>query len=104
MSIRITEWRGPAVLRAVEKAVARAIDDTTEDAARLAEASAPRRTGQLQSEIVSERAVVKAGRITGRFGATKRRGFYGLFHERRRPFLRPAADVAFPRLRGRVTL
>jgi hypothetical protein len=103
MSTRI-RWNGAKVLAKVQDATAAAIDETTEDAARAAGASHwwRNRTGMLDSRIVSEKAERRAGRLVGKFGTTQGLGFYGLFLERRNPFLRPAADAVFPSLAARI--
>jgi hypothetical protein len=102
--IRITKWNADELVATIERRAHEAIDETTAEAAQAAKGMAPRRRGQLVSEIVSEPAQRQDGRIVGKFGSTKVRGFYGLFHERRRPFLRPAADATFPRLRERLKI
>jgi len=103
VSARVT-WRGPAILRAVQAATSAAIDETTEAAAQAAKASHSwaNRSGQLEGEIENESAMRVGQETVGKFGSTQRRGFYGLFHERRSPFLRPAADLIFPRLASRI--
>jgi hypothetical protein len=103
MSARVT-WRGKAITAAVVAASKAAIDETTEQAAEAARASHgwSNRTGQLEGEVVSEPAQRVGGETVGKFGSTMRRGFYGLFLERRTPFLRPAADQTFRTLAGRI--
>lgn len=100
MSVRL-EWRGQDVLRKLERATTAAIDDVTGRAAQDARSNHwwKSRTRRLAGEVENEPAK-RVGRlkVRGRFGTTKTRGFYGLFHERRTPFLRPAADRHFPRL------
>lgn len=100
----IRGWRGDKIVAKVEQAAREAIDETTAAAADAAQGSHwwQSRSGQLEDEIVNEPAKVKDGKITGRFGSTQRRGFYGLFHERKQPFLRPAADREFPKLAERI--
>lgn len=102
MAGRIVDWRAQQIVDALLDAAREAIDETTADAAQQAAQAAPRRTGRLAEETVSEPAVVEAGKARGKFGSTQRRGFYGLFLERRRPYLRPAADIAFPTLARRI--
>lgn len=98
----IRSWRGPQVAARVEAATKQAIDAITERAAEDAQANHwwQNRTGELESNIIAEPAERRAdGRVVGRFGTSLRReGFYGLFLERRQPFLRPAADRNFPAL------
>lgn len=93
------DWRGKQVAASVMRAAHEAVDEVTEEAAQDAAASAPRRKGQLASEVISEPAERHGNVIVGKFGSTKHRGFYGLILERRgRPFLRPAADRHFSNL------
>lgn len=98
------KWNGDEVVENVVNAAKDAIDETTEAAAKDAASSHwwSSRGGQLESEIVSEPAKVVDGKLTGKFGTTKVRGFYGLFLERRTPFLRPAADRVFSTLTERI--
>jgi hypothetical protein len=98
------DWRGTYVLESVRRATQAAVDDTTKDAAAVAKASHwwAARTGDLTGQIVNEPARRFGPKIRGRFGSTKTRGFYGLFLERRTPFLRPASDIVFRTLAGRI--
>lgn len=100
---RVT-WRGDAVKARVVAASQAAIDETTAEAARHAEGSHwwRGRSGQLGGEIKAEPSKRSGREVVGKFGSTMRRGFYGLFLERRTPFLRPAADQVFPRLAARI--
>lgn len=102
--MRAIVWNGEEVAREIAAATKAAIDETTAAAAEDAKTSHwwNSRKGQLQEEIVNEPAKVEGTRTTGRFGTTQRRGFYGLFFERRTPFLRPAADRLFPTLAERI--
>lgn len=103
----------PAYDRVVDRiqAVARDEVNATVDAARDDAAASHvwvNRTGQLEEELVSEHADPDAENPTARFGTTRRRGFYGYFHEAgtvremATPFLRPAADRQFPGLKDRI--
>lgn len=101
----LVDWRGPQVRARVLAATKAAIDECTESAARDAAGNHwwRNRSGDLQGNIVSEPAKIENGRLVGRFGTSLRReGFYGLFLERKTPFLRPAADREFPALARRV--
>lgn len=94
-------WNGQRVLAEVRRATLAGINETLDDAVQDAKSNHwwTSSSGQLEAEIVKEDACVElGGRIRGKFGTTKGRGFYGLFLERRTPFLRPAADRTFPRL------
>jgi hypothetical protein len=96
------DWKGPQIKARVERATLQAIDDCTEAAAKDAQTSHwwRNRSGDLQGNIIAETAkVMPNGHRRGRFGSSLRKGgFYGLFLERKRPFLRPAADREFPKL------
>ena len=100
MSRARIDWRGPQVAERVMEAAREAIDETT--AAAAAAVVAPRDRGILAENIISTPAVRKGARITGRFGASRYRAFWGLFQEYRRPFLRPAADLEFPKVVARL--
>lgn len=110
-------WYGDEVSAAVKLASRRAIDDTTRQAAGEARVEHwwrghPSKDGKpsnLESNTVSERGTsmyepAQAFRdgAAGRFGTTRRQGFYGYFLERRQPFLRPIGDRLFPRLPERL--
>ena len=100
----LESWHGDEIVARIERAAREAIDETTADAAEDAKGShwwAVGR-GQLGDEIKSEPARREGHEIVGKFGTTQRRGFYGLFLERRTPFLRPAADRVFPQLAQRI--
>lgn len=96
-------WLGDEVkARMVEKALA-AVSLTTKAAADEARQNHwwSSRTGNLEGNVISTPAVIEAGLVKSKFGATLRReGFYGLFLERRIPWLRPAADRVFPTLKA----
>lgn len=98
------DWNGDKLLAHVRSVVAAAIDDTVDEAAADARASHwwRNRTGQLEEELISEHCAPGAANPAGRFGTTQRRGFYGLFHEYKTPFLRPAADRVFPTLAEKI--
>lgn len=99
-------WNGAALAQRVRKATIEAVDETTEAAAQSARSShwwrARRGRRGLAGEIKTEAATVEDGKVVGAFGSTQRRGFHGLFHERRSPFLRPAADREFPGVSERI--
>lgn len=104
------EWNGDQLLERVTAAAREAVNETVDDARDDAAASHVwvNRTGQLEEEVVSEHADPADSNPTGRFGTTRRRGFYGLFHEEgtvrehATPFLRPAADRHFSTLAERI--
>lgn len=104
------DWNGDQLIAKIIEAARAAVDETVEAAANDARASHAwlNRTGQLEEEIVTEPADLEDPNPTASFGTTRGRGFYGLFHEEgtvhefARPFLRPAADRAFPTLAERI--
>lgn len=101
--MRIIEWHGPAISAKVRRASMAAIDEITGEAAEDAAGSHwwANRTTNLEAQIKNEDAQPTTRGAKGKFGST-RRGFYGLFHERRTPFLRPAGDRNFPKLAAAI--
>jgi hypothetical protein len=103
-------WRGDELIARVRNAARAAVNETVDEAAEDARVSHEwqNRTLQLEEEIVSEHADPADPNPTASFGTTRRRGFYGLFHEEgtvhefERPFLRPAADRHFYSLAHRI--
>lgn len=104
------DWNGDKLIAQVRTAAREAVDATVDAARDDAAASHVwvNRTDQLQEEIVSQHADPAAPNPTASFGTTRRRGFYGLFHEEgtvkefARPFLRPAADRHFGELAAKI--
>lgn len=104
------DWNGDALIAQLEQASREAVDEVVDEAADDARSSHvwANRTMQLEEEIVSEYAAIDDPNPTAKFGTTRRRGFYGLFHEDgtthefARPFLRPAADRLFPSLAEKI--
>lgn len=104
------EWYADVLLKRVRRASRLAVNDVVDAARDDAKASHEwvNRSGQLEEEIISEHATARQRNPTGRFGTTRRRGFYGLFHEEgtihehARPFLRPAADRHFRDLADKI--
>lgn len=104
------DWRGAALVERVRAAATAGVNETVDAAADDARVSHEwlDRTGQLEEEIVTEHADNREANPRASFGTTRRRGFYGLFHEEgtehefARPFLRPAGDRNFPTLAERI--
>lgn len=110
------EWLGKELKSKIEAAEKAALDATTEAAAKRAEENHwwRNRTGNLEANIESVPATMNdAGQLEGKFGVTGpssptwiekegKSGFYGLFLERRTPFLLPAYDEEFPELPRRI--
>lgn len=102
-------WRGAEISLAVRERAKIAIDETTELTAQEIVKDrwweSHRATG-LVSEVVTEPARIRGPVVSGKVGTTRVRGFFGLFLERQRPFIRPAGDKVFPtlplRLRGKL--
>lgn len=117
------EWNGDALIARVEQAARDGVNDTVDAARDDAEATHPwkddprprrlRKDGplvdpKLELQIRSEHAAAGEANPTARFGYTRRKGFYGLFHEESTthehefPTIRPAADRQFPTLSERI--
>lgn len=99
-------WRGKAIAASIEARAVHAINETTEEAAGLMQQNhwwSRRSDNNLERQVVTEPAGYdQDGRISGKVGATKQKGFYGLFLEREQPWIRPAGDEAFPHLADRL--
>jgi hypothetical protein len=105
MAVMKLDWKGDDLKRKLDRIVPEAIDETTQEAAEHAQRShwwQKRRARGLESEIVTQSARRIGGVWTGAFGATAGAGFYGLFLERKSPFLRPAADATFHNVITRI--
>lgn len=101
----LKSWHGDEITLNTIAATAEAINDTTEAAVSAAKQSHwwKNQGHHLENQITSSPAEVgQQGQIVGKFGTTRRRGFYGLFLERKHMFLRPAADATFPSLPSRI--
>jgi hypothetical protein len=98
------EWHGAAIGARVVAAELAAVDETTKASADEARGDHwwTARGGPLERETISEPARPVAGGVVGKFGTTRKRGFYGLFLELQQPFLRPIADRVFPSLAERL--
>jgi len=103
-TFRITKWYGDQILAKVQRASQAGIDDVLAESVADAEANHwwQSRQGTLAANIEREPAERVGRVIRGRFGTTSRQAFYGLFLERKMPFLRPAADRTFPRLASAI--
>lgn len=105
-SLKVNADRAVARVRDVAREEVNATVDAARDDA-LASHVWANRTGQLEEELVSEHADDDRS-PSASFGTTRRRGFYGLFHETgtvrefATPFLRPAADRHFHSLKDRI--
>lgn len=113
MSRATLDWFGDQLVAKVEADCRAAVNDTVDAARDDAKATHtwkpdPRTRTDLETQIVSEHCDPADANPTGSFGYTRRRGFYGLFHEESTvhehmyPALRPAADRHFPTLLARL--
>lgn len=98
-------WLGERIEARMAAAAKVAIDEVTKAAAEDAAANHwwANRSGDLAANTFAAPAVIEGPRVVGKFGSSMRReGFYGLFLERRTPWLRPAADRHFRKLPARI--
>lgn len=99
-------WLGDAVQKRVEQAAKRAIDRTTEDAAKYARDNHPgwvSRTGTAEGSIGTNRARLQKGRIIGNVTGGAGDAFHLLILEvKNGSALRNAADVVFPAVKPRL--
>lgn len=97
------KWLGDLIAAEAIEAAKIAIDEITHAAAEDAQQTHwwNNRTGDLERNTFAEPAeLTPEGTVRGRFGSSLRReGFYGLFLERKEPWLRPAADRHFKNLK-----
>lgn len=104
-------WYGDRWRRAIERACADAIDQTTSEAVREAKPRTPVRTTTLQGSIQMRPARRRGSAIVGQWGSFDVN--YALWvevghHTRNgrlvpgRYMLRQAADIAYPKLRDRI--
>jgi hypothetical protein len=103
-TFKITKWYGDQIVQKVQRASQAGIDDVLAESVADAEANHwwQSRSGTLEANTMREPAE-RVGRVVrGSFGVSARQAFYGLFLERRMPFLRPAADRTFPRLASAI--
>lgn len=100
------KWRGPAIATAVMQATRRAVDQTMAEAVNIAKPLAPFKTGQLRGSIKFIPSQITGLHVKGRWGSFG--VHYAVFQEfgtiyiAAHPFLRPAADQAYPKLRQRI--
>ncbi len=109
-----TQWNGDIIVAHVEKELVAATNETLEATAEDMRTNhwwrAHRNGGRsgLEGQVRVQAARVVGDRIIGSVGATysgqkgRFSGFYGLFLERRIPWIRPAADRNFPTFLARA--
>ena len=100
----LSEWNGVEIARRVVAAQLAAVDEATAAAAEEGKKDHwwTDRSGNLERETISEPAQIVPGGVAGKFGTTRKQGFYGLFLEIEHPFLRPIGDRVFPTLQERL--
>lgn len=114
------DWQGQRLLENMRAAARRSVNELVDEARDDAKATHEpmwentptkwsKEGGQLEEEIISRHADPDTQRPygpnpVGAFGFARRRGFYGLFHEKgtvheyEKPVLRPTADRVFDTL------
>lgn len=104
------EWNGDQLIEDVERAARHAINETLQEVDDIATTAHWWRpwTGYGERHIETRPAIVEGDRVVGTVGTTYsghkgvRSFFYALFLEIKHPWLRPAGDVAFPKLADRI--
>lgn len=101
------DWNGAAVKRAVEKAARLAIDETTASCVEPAKDRVRVKTRILQGSIQFRPAQKDGNKIVGLWGSFDVN--YALWqeiitftHVGHQPYLRPAAEIEYPKLAARV--
>ncbi len=103
MSLR---WKGKEVADRVVRATMEAVDDTTAAAVRHAKRRVPVKTATLQGSIEARPAQFRRNIVSAFWGSFE--ALYAIFVETgtsrmaAQPYLRPAADREYRRLRGRI--
>lgn len=107
MSVKIVEWHGDKILKRLEEAQRLGIDTTTAAAVTPAKKFVRVKTRILQGSIQTRQAVKEGKQWVGRWGSFDVN--YALWQEIKtfsqaghRPYLRPAAEIEYPKLAGRI--
>jgi hypothetical protein len=100
------DWRGEQILARAAEASRAAIDETTAACVPLGQARVHVLTGLLRSRIASVPAEVRGDEVVGAYGVPDDPG-YALPQEllpgpQGKPYIRPAADIEYPQLAGRI--
>jgi hypothetical protein len=105
-TVKLT-WHGDAIKKRLDDAQRLGIDTTTAAAVTPAKQFVRVKTRILQGSIQSRQAVKEGGRWVGRWGSFNVN--YALWQEIKafshagyRPYLRPAAEIEYPKLAGRI--
>jgi hypothetical protein len=106
VSVRLT-WYGDALKKRLDEAQRLGIDITTHAAVTPAKQFVRIKTRILQGSIQARPAAKEGGRWVGRWGSFDVN--YALWQEIKtfsqaghRPYLRPAAEIEYPKLAGRI--
>lgn len=99
------EWRGQQVKDKIIKATKKGIDSVLDDSVRLAKNLVHTRFFFLQGSIQMRPAKQIGDQIFGRFGSWSMD--YAIYQELEKfkgskPYLRPSADIYFPKLKKRI--
>ena len=98
-------WNGDQVLKQFMDDAVAAVDEATEEGAQLAQADAPRDTGDLADSMQNEPAKRDGDDVVGRFGADQA-VFYAAaveaLHPTKAGFIRRAGDRAAAKLPERI--
>lgn len=103
---RLTSWRGDEIVRDVNRASVRAIDQTLAKCVIIAKGKVRVKTATLQGSIRFEPAVSFGQGARGSWGSFDVN--YALWQEigtsvmSAQPYLRPAADAEYPQLKHRI--
>lgn len=104
----VLRWRGAEVYERAKHATKQGINETLADCVNDAKDTHPwsNRTGTLEGSLQMRPAVDEGSRVVGTWGSfTVRYAIYlelGTRHMHAMPYLRPAADRNYPKLKGRI--
>lgn len=105
MALGKVTWLGDRLIAKAVEVTKKAADETLQASVDDAKAHHwwANRTGDLEANTISTPAHFEGNVVKGKFGSSMRaEGFYGLFLERKTPWLRPAADRHFPEFKLRL--
>jgi HK97 gp10 family phage protein len=98
-------WRGDEVVRNVESAARKAVEETNKAKVNAAQGRAAVRSGEMRAGIRNIGIEVSGSLIRGTWGGTARHSIFvelGTVHMRAQPFLRPTDDAENQKLAGRI--
>jgi hypothetical protein len=97
------DWKGKETHDRVVRAVQQAVDDTTADAVARSRGIAPVKTGALRSSLRAAPARIDRNYVIGTWGSFSiHYAIYVELGRYARPYLRPAADATYSRLKDRI--